>query len=702
MLETAALVAISALAALALGLAPAAALRRRDEGPVALLADALPWGLLAAALGATMWIWLGAHGAGLAIAGWLAAAVIGVLRLRRHGLRGAPLPRARILLAAWALLAAVAVLMRLREVEFLPWIGDMGAYVNWANELARTGEFSASWPPLLPVLLGLSSAAFGIAHTTAVVAVCGIATLTTTARLVQRLGGGAGMALAATAVAAVHPHLVWYAVFPSSEALNAPLFLLWAQLAHQTLRSGGRAAAGAAAAQAVVVLGLSLLRGSGILLVVPVIAVLVLALVVRAWRPLVPGALLTLAATIAGAGAGYWYGIGEIPRYFVDTQITGLAPGPVVDLLERLTLLEPGLASAAVILVPTAALALLALRRGAPRGAAGSTQPAAGPAAGRGATVSGALLAGALVLGVAACLVVGTETAQILLRTGLWLVAGMAAGLVAVLRLRDGATALAVALLGGSTLVFIALHTVRLLLAREHSFYLYWDRYIVSEALPAMIVVSALGLALVPWRRLPRLAATAAAAAVAIATALTATGLVVQLQRTEMDGAVAFTQELDALVADRDEPVLWSSSDGREVADFGFPNTWMAFAVPLRRTFALDVVNSGQHRDNFAPDEVLDARTIADYLACRPGAGVATVLELRGSGVPLPERLAEDGIPAESLGGAEGAIALLHQPVGAGWDEVPFAVDAWRVEAAGLPVGECPRHAEPLDGAARD
>src|SRR5690606_14805781 len=156
---------------------------------------------------------------------------------------------------------------------------------------------------------------------TASVGLSGILLIVAVARLLQRLRVPTWVVLGAALVLALQQHAVWFSTFPGSESLNAPIFVVWVTLVHAAFTASGKQLPVVLGGQALFMLALCLLRGSGALLVVPLVAVTILALVVRAWRPVAAPLVLSLAASVLGAGVGVWYSVSEIPRYFVGMQI---------------------------------------------------------------------------------------------------------------------------------------------------------------------------------------------------------------------------------------------------------------------------------------------------------------------------------------------------------------------------------------------
>ena len=668
----------------ALAGAPLAVLiRRTPEGWVALVADALLFGLMVVTVGVTLYSWLGWAGAATSIIAVVALAIWAARAGRWPERRALWVPGRRILTLAWVAVLAVTIVLRLDSVNFLPWVGDMGAYVNWANEWARTGSYEAKWPPLFGAFLAIFSSAFSFANTTGAVAITGILAVVAVARLMQRLGVNSWVTLALSALLALHPHAVWYSTFPSSESLNLPIFVTWAIALHAALTGNRRTLPWATIAFGVATLALTLLRGSGPLLLIPLAVVVVLALVTPNWRRLAGRITWSLAAGTTAASIGYWYGVTVIPRYFVNMQIRGILPDSISDIGDGLGLFTPTPQLIVILVALPVVLACAAVALDRRFGSASESTSLSG-------RILPSVIAILLVLGVVATAVVGAMSFSILVRIGLWLVIGTVAVIaVPIYRRLTAAQQMIAVTLVGIVLMFLALHTVRLGFDRGHSFYLYWDRYFVSEYLPAVIVLSGLAItAIVPWILRKRLTVVAALAAAALAIVPAVPALALQSQDTYMDGAFNFTEQLVELQQNSGDPILWSGSTENSAEGFFFQNTWMAFGVPMKRSYGLDVINTNQRRNNFAPDEVLTLEALEAYALCSPTRSL-TVYEAQTGGTPLDERLAGTDAQFTPLGEVTSDISLLAQPATAGWTHARIPVIAWTVQLPTSLAGDC-------------
>lgn len=674
-----------------IGLPSAVLLRVRAEGWVAALADAAIHGLVWLPLAVTAWAWLGWWGLTAVVVTWAATGIV-VLRRRSwpvvRRLRGS---RADVACGvAWLGVLAVAGLLRLREVNFLPLIGDMGAYVNWANEFVRTGEWNATWPPLFPAYLSVSAWAFGPAHTTIGMAATGLVLILAVGRLLTALHADRWLVLAGSAALAVSVEAVWYSSFPVSEALNAPILVLWVILLLKVLRADGGCDVPALVGAGVTMLALGLVRGSGGLLLIPLVMALVLVLLVRRLRPMALDLWRFLVACVVASGVAYWYGISQISTYFVVIQLKALLPGKLWRGLSDSGLFDPTPRTFAVLVV---ALAVF--------GAAG-TWAVRKIAVRQSLDVGTALMPRLLFIGTAAVLALlvgvqaflGSEMWAIMVRIGLWLTIGAVVGVAAAAAIRHRADQVVVLVSGLTLVMFVALHAFRFGAPQAHAYYLYRDRYLVAEVLPLLVVLTFLGLTVLVRAGVRRLdlksrgtdvpagviAALVGATTLAIVVPPTLPTLRLATHEVFMRGAYEFTTKIAGLIGDAQTPVYWSANASAGVPGLPFPNTWMAFAVPLEHSFGYDIFDvNNDTTNNFAPDPVLDAGNVALAAACA-GKNAFVVLDMDTGGAPLDQRLAGSGAIVTRIGAENGTVQFLNQPGDPGWHGVNFAVTGWRVK----------------------
>jgi len=688
-IEVALAVIVTGVLFLVVGIPFASALRAADESWIAYATDSAAYGVVFLTLALTAWNTLGVTGLVLAVLVMAAAVVFAVRRRPGFPRRGRVRPR-RSLVIVWIIVIVVAIAFRLHDSTFLPWVGDMGAYVNWANEFVRTGHLTASWPPVFSVFLSVGRAVLGIPGTTEGIAFCGFLFIAVVARLLTKLKLNPWIVVAIGAAMAVNVHAIWYSYFPSSESLNAPLFVVWLTLFVTMLTTGRRMLVPFAAMSFLVMLDLCLLRASGSFLLVPLVALALVITIVPALRRWAPRAWLFTLATLAGAEVGIWYGITVIPNYFVVTQVKQQLPATLYFLLRDNGLLSPGIRLvAALVLVLAVGFAALywSVR-------AGRKQFEGGLRAFGIISLIGAI---AYVISFVLFAAVGSNIWFILLRMGLWLVVMTVVALVLVWRTpRPGPQSALLLLAAGTALFLMAFQTHRLGSNRPHSFFMYWDRYLVSEVLPALIVSAALGgaalLELVSARwgsaitaRLERYRAGTAAPAIAVVVAgaiIAAVNFPIltrEASDTYMAGAQDFTLKLASFTKPSDD-LLWAGTSTKPAPGFFFPNEWMAFAVPMVRSLGYTYLNVRQGHNDFRPDDVVSAGELTKDVEAH---GTVYVYEAqKKTGDPLDVRLGNSGLDITRVGEATSDISLLSQrPTLQDWTHAHIRVIVWKVSA---------------------
>lgn len=661
----------------------ALSVRGRSEGWLALATDSAGFGLVFVPLAIVAWSLFGIGGIVLAV---VVLAGFGYLAWRTRVGLPQRAPRASTpLIVAWVVVGLVAVALRLHDTNFLPWVGDMGAYVNWSNEFVRTGELAATWPPIYSSFLSLSTALFGIAGTASGIAVTGLVLIAVVARVLTLLAVHRWVVVGIAAALALNVHAIWYSTFPSSESLNAPMFILWGGMLIVTIRAPRAQLPASLGLVFLVMLHLCLLRGSGSFLLAPALLLAVVSIVLPAWRGMSARIWAFFLATLVAAEVGVWYGVSVIPRYFVDMQLRMLAPGSLFTWGKEIGLFSPGPLLLIVLVVMTA-LAALGLRFALRHPAAPEDAPTK-------ATRVLALLAAIALAGIVVVAgVIGSNIFFIFWRTGLWVPAAAVLALVVVSRrrtVRDD-TAL-VFLLVATSLMLIAFHSFRVGNDRIHAFFVYWDRYLYSEVIPALVVVGGIGIsALAAWattrftlpstRALWLAPAGITALAVGIVAVPHAPAIARISEDTYMAGAYDFTERLASAV-DVDESTLWGATSADPAPGFFFPNTWMAFGVPLQRSFGYDMANVSQGDDNFSPDDVVTDAQLDEALA--DDDRVFVFETVTGSGRALDERASAE-FTVTRVDEETSDISLLQQERSlAQWTHARIRVVVWEVSRAG-------------------
>jgi len=408
-----------------------------------------------------------------------------------------------------------------------------------------------------------------------------------------------------------------------------------------------------------------------------------------------------MTVSLAAAFISYWYGISRIAGYYVNIQIRDLVPAPVFRVVEQIGLFRPEIGTAVALVVVTAALGVVGIVLA--RRAVDRPEPVPVPAS-RAPRVLAIVLASAIAAGVLADAIVNAEVWHILLRAGLWLTVAAIAMIFVLGWTRLPVEVVGLLLFAGTVAaVFLAIHTVRLKIERGHSFHMYWDRYIFSEILPVFFLVFAIGLTLL-WRaRIVPLFASPRRWVRAVPAAVVVVGLVAAVVPTTgelrlvtkdayLRGAYEFEQQLIGLLPDTSTPIVWAATRPVQAEGWFFPNTYMAFAKPMARTFRYDVLNISGRGSDFSPDQVFTAHTLTEQAVCA-GTDRLVLFEAQTGGGDFDERVDDPGISLESLGSVTSDIQLLSQPATEGdWTTAEIPVDAWLVtfSADELAGASCP------------
>ena len=577
-----------AAACLAPGLPWALVLRRRTGDGDVRWGEAAVEGLV---LGLAWWLVLGLVVATFGDLGWVVLLVPTAVVAGAGLALARPLPRRRPaftwLHPATGLVLAFALVLRRDPFYMLYQTSDMGEYIRAGNALAEGGGFSGWFVRLFQVPIALSSFAFGPDDAVAVVPFLGLLVAVVAASLASRLTRPV-VGLAVLALLAVDPVAVWFSRFPASETLYAALLLgmlLFLFLAVQRGRLPEAVVAGGLA-------GLLLLtRGNALILAPLVLVALPLCALLLPPRPYRVVTVFGLAAT-AALYAGFVYDSVTQKAYFVGDQLVAFVPArlfPYVDSLDR-----PVEATVWAVVVAVAALAWaaggLVLNR------------TLGPQSGRRLPLRPWLLPAVAVLIAAALLVLPTGVlVDSLSRLGVVLLVLALAGTVVAVesagRLAPAARVVVVlcVLIAGA---FAAFQADRLGVARQAPYHLYWDRYLFSEVVPALVVLGAF--AVDAGRRLlarvPAPAVAVVLAVVGVAGGAQALAAGAPAREHELfDGAYGQLDALEELMPDPSLPVVYSGLPTPELPDGWFPeftaNTYRVVATPLEETFDRPVLN---------------------------------------------------------------------------------------------------------------
>ena len=211
-------------------------------------------------------------------------AIVGgaVFALRRTGARaGLPAPdrsglrslRPALMGIATLALIVLGLWIRKSPSYFIFQTGDMGGYVNSANILRRAGMPFGVQPPGFTLFLRETNLLLGKADTVAGLPALGAILALGAVAFARRLGVHAAAALALGFIIVVHPVTVWFSLFPVSEALFATLLIA---LVYFVMRARSGPSSAYAVIAGVTAGALLLVRGEAMLLA-PIIVLVYLA-----------------------------------------------------------------------------------------------------------------------------------------------------------------------------------------------------------------------------------------------------------------------------------------------------------------------------------------------------------------------------------------------------------------------------------------
>ena len=687
--------------------APLALVRSSSRTSLArFVIDAFGLGLFTLLVGVTIWTWLGWVGL-LVCSAALIVVVTWAFRSdpptpdHLRALR----PRPGRLAAAVGALMVLAAVPRLRSINYVAYTGDQGAYVNWANRFARQpldafgwlhGPDVSSFPPLFSVFLAIPSWLLGPVHTTSTIALTGVLLLAVTLRLLDQLDARPTVRVASVILVGWHVHAVWFSNFPLSESLQAPLAVLFLSCCIDLWTAGADRSAprrfpvAEFASVTILAMALGFNRGTAPLFMAPLLVILA-GTAVPAWRAHGPQVARSCAAALIGFGATHLYSTTQIRQYYVVDQIGKNLGQSTQERLDRLHLLSPSIPSVGLIVVGVVALLGLARWLEGRPPAVRLRRAHFWPLALTTALAALCLLAGTWLA--------SSEIRDQIDRIGRPLALVALAGLL-LPRAVTGMRGLAATFAAVTGLSMLVIQSSRLGDTRMHSQFLYWDRYLFSELFPMMVLLAAMaataGIEAVTARdpagertSAIRTVASAAPVLLAVVAGLVATPtMLVALADEPNDNAIQFLIGIDDKLGDDDLPVLWGSTDGSAPPDFGFPNTWHAYAIPLDFSFDHRVLNLPMGGGAFVPDPVLSTEDLVTYTACLRGGSVR-VVEWDAGGPALDERVADPDLTVEWLGSEAVVTPRLNQPHRSRWARPVSRVDVFEVRGTPDATADC-------------
>jgi len=275
----------------------------------------------------------------------------GVIVGWRLGFRELPALDLPLLLIALGLVAG-ALLLRRYPSYFAFRVGDMGGYVNGANQIAA-GKSVDNLPPGFTVFMAGTSALLGKARTVSGLPALGVVLLLGTIALGKLIGLRTAAVAVVGVIVVVHPITIWFSLFPVSEVLYAVLLIT-------ALYFIVRARAECSHAYGVIsglVIGLMLLVRINAMLLAPILMLMLLAsaaadrdAVYRVQRSLTIVALLALSVA-------YAYDVHFVNDYMLRQLRGKLIPGFAFRAASRWNLFDVSI----VLVVTVASMFALAL-----------------------------------------------------------------------------------------------------------------------------------------------------------------------------------------------------------------------------------------------------------------------------------------------------------------------------------------------------
>jgi hypothetical protein len=486
-----------------------------------------------------------------------------------------------------AVLVGIALVIRQGPSYFIFQTGDMGEYVNDANILVNKGVLSASFPHGFTLFQSGTRLLLGPTHTVAGVPALGVILVLGAVAYGRAVALHPLAGLAIAAIVVVHPVTVWFSLFPVSESLYAVLLVAALYLVAQ---ARARVSYGYAALAGLTMGVMLLVRGNAMLLAPIVVVVLLASAAVDDGRIFAVQRVFSAVALLALAGA-YAYDVHYPRHYFVTTQLDSILPHKVFRLADRAHLLNASPAFVVAVALALAGVyggALLVTRYLRPR------------------VVERAVgfwrVAYAAAIGSTLITLVFVHRAGLVDAVARWgpvlvglTVLGLAMLVARPARTVDGVNGwLLVLVVCSYSLLFAA----RVPMSKPSAYYLYYDRYLFSEVLPAALLVASIGVHTIVdiygSAVRARIAVRIAIVALAVVAALAFLPDLAETHRVTkyplLGDSYQTIHRLDALTRTAGIGAVVYSSPVKKPVGWFFPNTYRAFALPLVQTFRRVVV----------------------------------------------------------------------------------------------------------------
>lgn len=589
-----------------------------------------------------------------------AAGYLGVARLVRR-----PSATGTRLLVVIAASGLAALVFRSSPIEFLFQTGDMGEYVATGIRLAESGIPSRGFPPGFSSTLAFSFALGGLPVLSSTVVALSLVTLGALLFVGYQLGLRTAALLVVGLFVALQIHFVWFGVFPVSESLFAAIAMGGLALA---MRALAVRSSWLSALSGLVVGSLVFVRADGPAYVVALsIGALALAALSRPFTPIAVSFMQTAAIT---SSVAFGYLIRYHHEYMVDRQLTDLAPRALFTPLRDTFIFDGSLGTLVFWTIAGISGAVVA------RVLAMAVSPDPNPASAR--RTSLLAVVGVIAIGLVSAFAVLSAPRTYLdlaVRAGPLFVtaAVLSATLLGLLALRRRTAAVLILAVGAATALSLVIHALRFPNSPDHAYYLYWDRYLYSVSIPAMLVlivvaISVLQVARFEDSRISQLAMGASWILLILLAANTFLGIdqAMAANRDHMFGDASDALESTASAIHRSGEVAVYYAGGDLPEGWFFPNTFRAIGLPLLQTYDVPFVNLPS--DPFGGDPTLDT-VLSDIAEI---GDVAAVVQVQACDSDCQVH----GLGTDSAG-SEQWLYRYRVPVNSGMRRLPAWSDPW-------------------------
>ncbi|MCJ7779814.1 MAG: hypothetical protein MUQ27_03220 [Acidimicrobiia bacterium] len=549
-------------------------------------------------------------------------------------------PKATIAGGVMAAIFGAAVLLRTDPIYFIFQTADFGEYVNRANRIAAGGQFGEWFLSLFSATLAVPSLVFGSIHTVDAMPLLGLLLVAGVAATSHRMGFSPWITVTVAFIAAFHIVPVWFSEFPVSEMLSAVLLIGMLLVLATAISEGSSAAALSAGAFGFL---LAIARANAVLLA-PVVILAAVAAIVLLAKEAAKTTERFIGAFFVASAAGFFYDLTFSYPYFVDHQLGFFLPESVLGHADRLR--NPLVFATLAVGAGAALWALVVVARWiAKHESLARVLSTATPLA----------LLGGLILFIARRAATGAYESP----GGKIMILGSLLVVLTVAGIVTGAFHFSPAhperhvvywIAAAAVIAFTALQSVRVDLPNNDvaPYYLYWQRYYLSEIFPLALLLALGPLEWVTagvgrlfdatsrWRKLAPIA-VAVTVMVVVGAEAARPNLAVASGSMFSDSYETIA-ELDQMTSNPDDaPIIYLGSNDLPEGWFWL-NTARLVALPLAETFGRRVVgNEGSREPDLRPTdeqlvELLDELDEGRVFVVTDGATVPDAEALAAAG----------------------------------------------------------------------